>query len=610
MSRKKKQPDLNVLFGFLSFIAFILYLISFFFDKGGRLFFLVLAYLAGASVLFLDYKTSKARGYARYNALFYIAATFIVFLCVDPYQALILLVLYGAGMVSHDFISKIKTRGRTAVKMILHTNYRMQKRGERQYVLAREMEVGDRIELLSGEIVPVDGVVIEGEATANLKEIDGNSNMITLRRGDTVVSGTTLMTGNILIRATTTFKGGTVSRIVSDHSTLAQSVTPLEKKATFYVNRASAIFFAVVAVVSLLVGIFGEDVKGIAYSFIWLCFICCTDSFRTLLHSAYVVASMRCVNSGVVAKNKKLIEKSIYIKNLLFRKQGVLTDRAASVVKTVPVGGVSSNELITYAAYAHFKASHALTEALVSASTSQIRESQIAQFLETDDNGAMVQLKNGTEIITGSADVLQQYEISCSAPDSEANLCVAVNNKFVGYIVFEFSLKEDIPRCVDSLKFAGAKNLTVITKDAERTAKEVADKSGIKKYICVEDREGLEKAVRDFGKNTVYVGYGKGESYDFGDECVKLMYGGFRYDNERTDGIILSDSLDCVLKFFNIIKDTRWMIIENIAICVIQLVILLNMLLSGSHAVLLGGILFFVLETLRKLNCFRNLKKL
>lgn len=608
--RKKKQPNLSVFFGFLSFTAFILYLISFFFDKGGRLFFLALSYLVGVAILVFDYRESKARGYARYNAIFYIAATAVVFLCVDPYQALILLLLYYAGTLMHDFISKIKIRGRNAAKVISHTNYRMQKRGERQYVLAREMEPGDRIELLSGEVVPVDGVVIEGEATATLKEIDGISDTITLRRGDTVVSGTTLMGGNILIRATTDFQNSTVARVVSDHKTLSQSITPLESKVNFWVNRASVVFLGVAILISLLVGIFGEDVKGIAYSVIWISFVCCTDSFRTLLHSAYVVASMRCVNSGVVAKNKKLIEKSIYIKNLLFRKQGVLTDRAASVVKTVPVGGIGNNELITYAAYAHFKASHALTDALISATSTQIRESQIAYFMETDDNGAMVQLKNGTEIITGSADVLQMYGVSCSVPESEEALCVAVNNAFVGYIVFEFSLKEDIPRCVDSLKYAGAKNLTIITKDAERVAKDVADKSGIRKYICAEDKEDIEAKVRAFGKNTVYVGYGKGENYDFGDECVKLMYGGFRVDNERTDGIILTNSLDSVLKFFNIIKDTRFLVAENFVLCVIQLIVFLAMLFNGSRAVLLGGVLFFVLEGLRKLNCFRNLKKL
>lgn len=608
--RKKKQPNLRVFFGFLAFAAFILYLISFFFDKGGRLFFLILSYCVGASVLVFDYKDSKARGYGRLNALFYIAATAIVFLCVDPYDALLLLLLYYAGVLLYDFISKNKIRGRNAVKVISHTNYRMQKRGERQYVLAREMEIGDRIELLSGEIVPVDGVVIEGEATATLKEIDGNSTVITLRRGDTVVSGTTLMGGNILIRATTNFQSSTVSRIVSDYKTLAQSVTPLESKVNYWVNRISVVFLGIAVIISLLIGIFGEDINGIAYSLIWICFICCTDSFRTLLHSAYVVASMRCVNNGVVAKNKKLIEKSIYIKNLLFRKQGVLTDRAASVVKTVPVGGIGTNELVTYAAYAQFKASHSLSDALISATTTQIRESQIAYFMETDDNGAMVQLKNGTEIITGSADVLQMYGVSCSVPESEEALCVAVNNAFVGYIVFEFSLKEDIPRCVDSLKFAGAKNLTVITKDSERVAKEVADKSGIRKYICVEDKEGIEEQVRAFGKNTVYVGYGKGENYNFGDECVKLMYGGFRMDNEHTDGIILTNSLDSVLKFFNIIKDTRFLLVENIVLSTIQLIVFAVMLFKGSQAVLVGGLLFFIFEGLRKLNCFRILKKL
>ena len=605
MSRKKKQLDLNVFFGFLTFVSFILYLISFLFDKGGRLFFLTAAFLVGVSVLVMDFKNCKKQGFKRFNAVFYIVASGITFLCVDPYKALALLLLYGVGYIMHDFLAKIKIRGSDANKAIRRTNYRLCIMGQKKYILAEEMKCGDLVELLPGEIAPVDGVVAEGEASVSLKEIDGSSKLIVLHRGDSLVSGTTVMSGTIVVRATTTYDNGTVAHIVNDHETLSESGTPHEKLVERMINRVTLAFAAVATGLSILIAVLTENSEIIPYCLVWICFIACTDSFRMLLHSVYVVASMRCVNSGVVAKNKKLIEKSIFVKNLLFRKQGVLTDKKASVVKTVPAAGIGATELLTYAAYAQYKASHSLTQALAEATKANITDKQIAHFMETEDNGALVQLKNGIEIITGNKEVLEKFEVVCSVPDEENILCVAVDNKFVGYIQFAYAVKDDIALCVDSLKRAGAKNLTIVTKDVESIAKEVAEKSGIENYISEENREGIETRVKEFGKNTVYIGYGKGGNYDFGDECVKLMYGGFRYDDGSADGIVVSDGLDSILKFFNIIKDTRWLLVENLVLCILQVVWLSHLLISGSQAVLFGGFLFLILEGLRKFNCFR-----
>ncbi|MBR3942196.1 MAG: HAD-IC family P-type ATPase, partial [Clostridia bacterium] len=500
--------------------------------------------------------------------------------------------------------------GSGANKSIRRANYRLCVMGQKKNILAEELKPGDMIELLPGEIIPTDGVVAEGESSVSLKEIDGNSKLIVVHRGDSVVSGTTVMSGSIVVRVTATCDNSTVAHIVNDHATLSESVTPHEKMIGSMINRITLAFFCLATGISTLVAILTENFEILPYCLIWICLLACTDSFRMLLHSIYVVASMRCVNSGVVAKNKKLIEKSIFVKNLLFRKQGVLTDKKASVVKTVPAGGVSSSELLTYAAFAQYKASHSLTQALSEATKAKISDKQIAHFMETDDNGAMVQLKNGIEIITGNKEVLENFDVVCSVPEEENILCVAVDNKFVGYIQFGYTIKDDIALCVDSLKRAGAKNLTIITKDAESTAKDVAEKSGIENYIFEETREGIEERVKEFGKNTVYIGYGKGVDYDFGDECVKLMYGGFRYDTGSADGVVVSESLDSILKFFNIIKDTRWLFVENLVLCVLQVLLLVNWLLSGSQSIILGGVMFLILEGARKFNCFRFLKKL
>ena len=230
--------------------------------------------------------------------------------------------------------------------------------------------------------------------------------------------------------------------------------------------------------------------------------------------------------------------------------------------------------------------------------------------METEDNGAMVQLSNGMEIMTGSAKVLSDYGIISGIISEEAVLCVAVNNVFVGHIVFEYEINDEIRQYVDSLKYAGAKNLSIITRDSERAAKLIASKSGIKRYFSELDSEGIENVVNKFGKNTVYVGYGKGDSYKFSKECVKLMFGGFIHDSKTTDGLLLYDGLGCILKFFNIIKDTRALCVENLILALLNTAILIRLAIPGSSAVVLGGLLVVVFNILMNLNAYRMYKKL
>ncbi|MGI6280153.1 MAG: hypothetical protein ACOYJS_06300, partial [Acutalibacteraceae bacterium] len=174
----------------------------------------------------------------------------------------------------------------------------------------------------------------------------------------------------------------------------------------------------------------------------------------------------------------------------------------------------------------------------------------------------------------------------------------------------EYPIKEDIKQYVDSLKYAGAKNLSIVTKDSERAAKAIAAKSGVKRYFSELTSETLEQTVNSFGKNTVYVGFGKGDSYTFGDDCTKLMYGGFQYDCPSTDGLLLSDSLGCVLKYFNIIKETRALMVENLVLSAAATAVTVLLMLHAPAAVWAGGLAIVLGSWLCSLNTFRMFKKL
>lgn len=607
--KRRKRINTSAFFGFLAFMSLVTFLVSFLFENSGRIAFLSVSFLFGVMIPVFDF-TENREPYGRLNPILYAAGALITFVFVDNYQGLLLLVISAIGSSLKELSEKLNINAETLLKDISERRYHVVQDNERTAVKADKIQVDSYLELFSGEIIPVDGVVISGTATATTTKLNGATTTFQIKIGDTVTSGTTVLSGNLLIRALSDFENSTVNGIVSNNAKVTKELTQHEKGILKIVSVITLAAFVAGLAGFLIASIVNKSPKLMAYGAIWVCFVCCADCYRGLLHNMYVNATLRCSNNGIVVKNKKLVEKSLFIKNLLFRKQGVLTSRQPVVSKVVPVEGVSESELLNYAAYAQFKASHAVSHELKSNYSKKVKKEEIYRFMETEDNGAMVQLTNGVEIMTGSAKVLSDFGVISGIISEEAVLCVAVNSVFVGHIVFEYEIKDEIKQYVDSLKYAGAKNLSIITRDSERATKSIALKSGIKRYFSELDSEGIENVVNKFGKNTVYVGYGKGDSYEFNKECAKLMFGGFLNDSKSTDGLLLSDGLSCILKFFNIVKDTRILGFENLLLAVLNTVILVSFAVSGSNAVVAGGLLVVIFNVLSALNGYRMYKKL
>ncbi len=604
----KRKLNTGVFFGFLLFMSFLFFVLSFLLDGVGNVILLSVSFFFGALVPIVDFLKNKET-YKRINPLLYALASLFAFI-INYYEGLLLLLIYCIGIFVKEFTVRTKIRAEHLLQQMKKRKYHLDIMGTREQIDAKDIREKDILELLSGEVVPVDGTILSGEATITTSAIDGITNIITAHAGDFILAGSSVLSGSLIVRAESDFETSTTYQTIEYKKKMYGTITAHEKIILKLIDVISVIVGAISVIAFIIASVVQKNIEIALYGVVWTSLICCSDLVRSVLHNAYVNASMRCSNNGIVVKNKELVEKSLFIKNLLFRKQGVLTTRKPVIHKILPIEGVSEAELMQYAAYAHCKATHQLSQEIVSSCTKKIKPEEITYFMESDENGAMVQLSNGLEIITGSAGVLEKYDIVSGIISEESVLCVAVNNTFVGHIVFKYELKEDIRQCVESLKYAGAKNLSVITRDSERVAKQIAARTGIKGYICELDSKGIEDTVNRFGKNTVYVGFGKGDSYDFNDECVKLMFGGFYYDTDRTDGLFLSDSFGCVLKYFNIIKDARKLVTQNLILYAATMGSILGFISSNIGAVAGGGFVIILSIALNQLNTLRFYKKI
>ena len=154
--KKRKLLNTNVFFGFLAFASFLMFLTSFLFVGVGKTVFLSLSAFLGILIPLYDFWDRKKTGILAINPLLYAISVLAAFILISPYQGLLLLLIYAGGIVGKELTAHTKINAESAMKTIKQKKYHLYIDGERTFVDPKNLKPGDKAELLSGELVPVD----------------------------------------------------------------------------------------------------------------------------------------------------------------------------------------------------------------------------------------------------------------------------------------------------------------------------------------------------------------------------------------------------------------------------------------------------------------------
>ena len=213
------------------------------------------------------------------------------------------------------------------------------------------------------------------------------------------------------------------------------------------------------------------------------------------------------------------------------------------------------------------------------------------------------------EVITGNARILQDFNITVGVDDSDAKLCVAINNTYVGYLQFHYPAKRDLKQCMDSLRFAGVKHLAVLSKDEQDAAKEIAGKAGIDDCYYELTQETMMQVVDQFKGRSLGISFGNA-GIGYPEKCAELVYGGFDYDRDGIGGLIIVDDILAVLSYYNIIRDARAMFLQDIFIDLVLKIIIIALFFNFVAYPWIGVALLMGIDLLTKFNHFWFFKKI
>lgn len=608
MKLKKKKSGIKINYqifrSFLFSLSVALELISLVFGKTGAIIVAALAYAAATGVIATT-SVKKIRKKDWFNLDHAtVLATLLMFCMGAFYQALLGLQIYIVVKLIFDASRFFVPKTFIVSQKIKDRKYHVIHSGETDTVEVSEIQSGDMLELYSGEIVPVDGIVKAGTGTVNTANITGESKIVSVSKKDKVYAGYTLLTGNVIIEVTHNCNESLMKESLDIVENACRSNTQGERIKNKIFNTLSLVLLIVGIVFVAVEYIKTKDFEYVRYGIPAVILVASLDPIKIVVSDAYKSAIYRCLVKGIVINKKQVVEKTINTKGVFLEPSGVLTSSETVVHQVCPSAGISNELLLKLAAYGRCREEGGYFKAIADHGKININYNDIVDWKSYPDGGVVVKVKNDIEILSGTADTLRNREVLNSIQDTNNILCVAVNGNFIGYIEFDFEVKKDIRQCVDSLRFAGIKNIAMVTKEVNEYINDIAVKGGIEKIYNLENTAQINEIKRTVADGAVLFASKKTEETD-GFNVFK--YG--EYDGV-CEGYVLSDNLSAPVNYVNIMKDCKVVMTYNFVIGIVMEIIIMLMAYSFTHSVWLMIFIMIGMKKLQKINCINLINKI
>ncbi len=381
-----------------------------------------------------------------------------------------------------------------------------------------QVRVGDRIHVYMGSVIPLDGIVAEGEAMVNQSALTGESVPVHKEPGITVYAGTVIDEGDLVIEVRETSGQTRYDNIVKFIEQSESMVAETQSQAEKLVSRLIPYTFGTAALTWLLT----RNVTKAA-SVLMVDFSCAIEVAMPIS----VLSAMREAGSHhITVKGGKFLEHIAAADTVVFDKTGTLTRSVPTVEAVVPMTGRDEDEMLALAAdlEAHFP--HSLASAVVLAARDRGLDYGVPHSKpEYIVAHGIVSIAAGQRVVIGSHHFVFDDEKTLVRPEDEAKLhalplrysqlYMAIDGVLAAIIGIDDPIKPETKRVVQRLKNAGLTNIVMMTGDSERTAAAIAAEAGIDRWyseVLPEDKARFVEQEKAAGHRVIMIGDGINDS--------------------------------------------------------------------------------------------------
>lgn len=606
MNLKKIKIDFKVFNSFIMSLGVIFFFLSFSFDNFLNTVFnviaLVLVMFPRLKSMVLDFKAKKY-----FNLDFMCIAAFVYLLvCQKNSNALWCALLYSFTASAMDSVFNLDSELLELFEDIKEKKYHTVADRNSEITNALDIYHGDFVELFSGEVMPVDGVIKAGTGTINAVNISGDSKAITVSNGMEVLAGYTLLNGHIIVEAATSVLDSKLAKSVEKVKGASSGKTIMENYGNVICNVLSLIF---VVALWIFCGVkFIKDISNWEYLVYTVPMVFIFSSFsglQSIIPDGYKTAVLKSAQKGIIVAKNKFIEKTLSVKNVAFFTRGVITNRFPSVRSAYPSPKTTKDELLLFTAYSQYKINKGILGACVNEIGKKVDKRLIKNYMKIDDNTAIIKME-GIEVLSGPADSLLRVGIRTDIPNDINKICVAVNGEYIGYVEFEYFVKENAKQAIDALRLHGIKKTVVLSQESQRTADSAAISCGMSAAFGDLTRTEIKEHIDNLGKKWLVLADGIDAELLSSSPVITYDY----EPDLRFDANFNTQDLSAAAQYIGVLSSTKALMIINFIFELILKTILFIMILNGSSAVWLSIILSLLFKLVIKVNNYRVLNRI
>ena len=385
-------------------------------------------------------------------------------------------------------------------------------------VSVADVNEGDIIVVNSGNIIPLDGIVVSGEAMVNQATMTGESMPVKKENGVTVFAGTVIEEGTLEIKVNAVSGGTRYEKIVHMIEESEKLKSALETRASSIADRLVPYSFAGTFLTYLLT----RNVNR-AISVLMVDFSCALK----LAMPISVLSAMREASSyKITVKGGKYLEAVSQAKTIVFDKTGTLTKANPEVADVVAFGGNDPYEMLRIAACLEEHFPHSMANAVVNkAKEKHLLHDEMHTDVKYIVAHGIASTINGENAVIGSYHFVFEDE-GCTIPAGEENkyenidvryshLYLALGGKLAAIICINDPLRDEASAVINSLKLVGIDKIAMITGDSDRTAAAIAKELNVDEYyseVLPEDKAAFIEREHAAGRKVIMVGDGINDS--------------------------------------------------------------------------------------------------
>ncbi len=507
-------------------------------------------------------------------------ATIGAFILAEYTEAAAVMLFYQVGEL---FENIAVNKSRTAVTALvgLRPDYaNVEQDGELVKVDPYDVAVGSEIIVLSGEKVPVDGVVVTGESFVNTAALTGESVPRGVKVGDTVLSGCINEGGKLTLKTTKNFDDSTVAKILD----MVENASSRKSKSESFITRFAKYYTPLVVIAALIVAIVPPIILGdsfakwISRALIFLV-ISCPCALVISVPLGFFGGIGAASKLGILVKGSNYLEAMAEADTVVFDKTGTLTEGVFKVKDVVCESSLKKDEILKLAAYAECYSNHPIAKSIELAyleTGNDIDKDKLEDVKEISGKGVSVKLGDSI-IYAGNKKLMADIGVSFEENNETSGTVVYVarDKEYLGCIIISDVIKQDANSAISKLHSIGIKNTVMLTGDRAKTAQAVAGELGIKTVyseLLPGDKLGkLEELIGSKGESkkrgkVAFVGDGINDAPALTRADIGIAMGALGQDAaiEAADIVLMDDNINKLATVRDIGRKTLAIVRQNI----------------------------------------------